>query len=353
MQKKRNLGLDMARSIAIILVLISHSRMFFQNYNLQFLSICGLLGVEIFFVLSGFLVGKILIRDFVEISSKPSLMQFYLRRWLRTLPLYYLVMILIALFLKLQIPKSNLIFLQNFNETKLGFMPVSWSLSIEEWFYLLIPFVLFISIKLLGNIINKKTIFFAIAFLIGIMSFILRIYNVIEYIPSWDFGVRKQVFLRMDSMMVGVLLSGIKYYYKSFYNKIVESKIPMVSSITGFILIGIWYIGFLGAGVKFDSQISKVLIFSLISIICMFFILWLENNKAVNYSLGKTISSLITEISILSYSLYLVHFTIYGQLAKYQGFIGWFVAIIISVVLSIILNRYFEAPIMRWRDKIT
>ena len=66
LDKNRNFGLDIPRATAIILVLISHSRMFFtadNPNNLKFLSICGLLGVEIFFVLSGFLIGKILINS--------------------------------------------------------------------------------------------------------------------------------------------------------------------------------------------------------------------------------------------------------------------------------------------------
>lgn len=353
MNTKRNLGLDIVRSIAIILVMISHSRMFFSA-DLQFISICGLLGVEIFFVLSGFLIGKILIKDFVEIDFKPSLKKFYLRRWLRTLPLYYLVLVLIAIINKQTVPLTNLFFLQNFNETDLNFMAVSWSLSVEEWFYLIVPLILFIALKFFSKKVSRKNIFFIVSITIALMSFVYRIYGVYKYNAVWDYGVRKQVFYRMDAMMVGVLLAGLKHYYISIYNKIAKTKLPPFISIIGFATIGTWYIGYLGAGATFESKLAKIFIFSLIPLVCMFFIVWLESSVKVNEHLVKhKISKIIVEISILSYPLYLVHYTVYLKLARQQGFKGLTYAVILSFMISILLHYIFEEPIMKWRDKIT
>ncbi|MFG5995624.1 acyltransferase family protein [Salmonella enterica] len=131
----RNIGLDIARSIAIVMVLISHSRMFFTQYaDVQWLSFNGFFGVEVFFVLSGFLIGRIIIKSVVEKPSFSNLLTFYKRRWYRTLPLYFLMVFVLFLVGK-QFHWTNLIFLQNFDEVSLGFFPVSWSLSIEEWFF--------------------------------------------------------------------------------------------------------------------------------------------------------------------------------------------------------------------------
>jgi peptidoglycan/LPS O-acetylase OafA/YrhL len=106
----------------------------------------GTLGVEIFFVLSGFLIGQILLRDFEQGVNFKKLLHFWKRRWIRTIPVYYLV-----LFLKFVLAPAigiNIIwyflFLQN-NIYGIDFFGVSWSLVIEEWFYLLIPFGLLIS----------------------------------------------------------------------------------------------------------------------------------------------------------------------------------------------------------------
>lgn len=96
---RRNFGLDIYRSIAILMVLACHSFGFFYNgwFNATPLIWALGLGVEVFFALSGFLIGGILIRDIVEqpqpVSAPRRLFAFYIRRWLRTLPLYYLLVI--------------------------------------------------------------------------------------------------------------------------------------------------------------------------------------------------------------------------------------------------------------------
>ncbi|NAS19908.1 acyltransferase family protein [Clostridium butyricum] len=353
--KQRNLGLDIVRSIAIIFVLVSHSRMFFQNYDLQFLSICGLVGVEIFFVLSGFLIGKIIINELVDNPCMDSLKNFYVRRWFRTLPLYYLVLFLVSFINNQSIPHRNYIFMQNFNENALGFLAVSWSLSVEEWFYVLVPAIVILSIKLLGEKYDKKKIFFIVAILIGITSFMLRFYTVIKYNPTWDYGVRKQVFLRMDAMMAGVILSGIKIYYNDFYKRISLSKLPAILSIIGFIGVAYIYILKLQSGKVFDMFIwPKIFIFNLISISSMFFILWFETNELINKSIIKyKISKVFNFISITSYGIYLIHYNIYIMLsAKYQGITYLAISIILTIILAVVLNKYYEIPIMNFRDKI-
>lgn len=69
----RNLGLDITRSIAIILVLICHFSCFYKGEYSSYMVYCGILGVELFFVLSGFLIGKIIINDLLKNSNIHSL----------------------------------------------------------------------------------------------------------------------------------------------------------------------------------------------------------------------------------------------------------------------------------------
>src|SRR5215207_9374087 len=88
----RKIGLDVVRAIAIGLVLISHF-----NKKLEFL---GVPGVELFFALSGFLIGGILYRA-LKTSPRWSLddvKHFWLRRWWRTLPHYYLFFVVSLFF---------------------------------------------------------------------------------------------------------------------------------------------------------------------------------------------------------------------------------------------------------------
>ena len=118
----RVFGLDLLRFIAIIMVLIGHSLIFVpQEYKVK---VYGFLldGVSIFFVLSGFLIGGILIKQLEK--SKPNyagLLEFWKRRWLRTLPAYLVVLLFLLIYTAIVLP-NNLpsdwykffFFLQNF-----------------------------------------------------------------------------------------------------------------------------------------------------------------------------------------------------------------------------------------------
>ena len=95
--EKRYPGLDLARSIAIALVVFSHSLWISTHYPpviswlMQF---SGTIGVEIFFVISGFLIGRILYKLIhKEDYSLATILSFLKRRWFRTLPNYYLILI--------------------------------------------------------------------------------------------------------------------------------------------------------------------------------------------------------------------------------------------------------------------
>src|ERR1700742_3796245 len=86
---KRNYGLDILRAFAILFVLNVHSANCFKpdSRALRVLTFFNLDGVMLFFVLSGFLIGGILIRQFEkERASAKMLFTFWIRRWFRTLP---------------------------------------------------------------------------------------------------------------------------------------------------------------------------------------------------------------------------------------------------------------------------
>jgi peptidoglycan/LPS O-acetylase OafA/YrhL len=361
---KRKLGLDVVRGIAILLVIISHSNTFFQG-NL-FLDICGLLGVEIFFVLSGFLIGGILIKDLIERPTYESLKKFYIRRWLRTLPVYYLV--LLGVFAINQVMKIrefnllNLIFLQNFSEKALGTLPVSWSLSVEEWFYLLMPLCFLIAVKLLKNKLGAKKVFFIVAITVFFVSFGLRIFTVLSSNPMFDYGIRKQIFLRFDTLMFGVLLAGIKVYYKDFYVKF-NAKTVLLLSLVGFSIMGSLYAWYFKSYDALNySVIGRIFLFDLISLSCMFLVVSLDKSVFVNAISEKSIfSRIFTFLSVTSYGIYLIHLDIYYLVHKiterFDGLLASAVSLIISVAITLVgaylLHILWERPFMNLRDNIT
>lgn len=152
-KNKRNFGLDLVRAIAISLVLISHGRVFLPDFeNKIILASGGFFGVELFFVLSGYLVGLVFLKMNHENNrlSLSLLFNFWLRRWFRTIPNYLLFVLLgVSVFSWLFNAKGfnfgYLLFIQNFLSPHPSFMPEAWSLSVEEWFYMSLPlfFILF------------------------------------------------------------------------------------------------------------------------------------------------------------------------------------------------------------------
>jgi len=239
--EKRNFGLDIIRSIAIIMVVFGHYltvpfnelKISIIDSNLKdytffyrlFMYILGIYGVELFFVLSGFLIGKILINLFAKKTYKTHIITFYIRRWFRTLPLYYLFL-LIYIFVFIIFPlKANVFyailskfkfffFLQNFDKTAGNFYSITWSLVIEEWFYLLCPLVF----AILHIIKTKPEKLYLSILKIIIFIAIIRFYFVL--LTSCSFlGVRCTAPLRFDALLIGVWFSCLKINNKELYNK--------------------------------------------------------------------------------------------------------------------------------------
>lgn len=141
----RMLGLDGIRALAVIGVVWHHAH---PGFGALPMSRNGFLGVDAFFVLSGFLITVLLLREQAAHGSI-SLRQFYVRRALRIFPLYYAVLALLALYFLtvkqssqgqafLQALPYHLTFLSNWVPVD-SLMAITWSLSSEEQFYLLWP----------------------------------------------------------------------------------------------------------------------------------------------------------------------------------------------------------------------
>ncbi|MCB1235082.1 MAG: acyltransferase [Verrucomicrobiae bacterium] len=139
----RVFGLDAARTLAIAMVVLSHAHQ--RSHDI------GVFGVELFFALSGFLIGAILFRNLPDREpwTLSAVANFWSRRWWRTLPNYFLFLVVSIGFHQLfgSLPPFGEIapyfaFCQNLTDSGGDFFGVSWSLCVEEWFYLLFPLAL-------------------------------------------------------------------------------------------------------------------------------------------------------------------------------------------------------------------
>lgn len=359
---QKNFGLEIARSIAITLVVIAHLSPFFKNnpvfFNLLYNS--GLYGVELFFVLSGFLIGQTIIIKLSPTFSFNQIRAFYGRRLLRILPLYYFILISFVLIDNIILKSKSLhlphfVFLQNFFPTEVSFFAVSWTLSIQFWFYIIIP-VLFLVI---GNKKYSPVKLLKGFIFITLMLILIRFFYVALLDPIFDFGVRKNIFLRLDSLMIGVLFAILKFKYKRLYKKLSNFSFFIISlSVLSVFYLSYVYIMITRGIVFFDKSILfRTFSWPLMSLMLIIFVSFLENNRFINGTLKnkKIINYFFTMLSHLSFSIFLVHYEIYSFFENNLKFLNINLSVMIAtaiiLILSLILYNLIEKPFLLKKSK--
>ncbi len=141
----RNSSLDWLRAIAIVAVVNCHAASTFSPDGAYSWLQVGGHGVDLFFALSGWLIGSQLMRELRD-TGTVNVTRFWLRRWLRTLPAYYAMLLFTFAWVVSRgtgsIDWRYLVFLQNYGGEQ-PYFSISWSLCVEEHFYLLVaPFAL-------------------------------------------------------------------------------------------------------------------------------------------------------------------------------------------------------------------
>jgi len=133
---KRNRSLDVLRGVAVLLV-IGHHHPYFPIWHRA-----GGVGVDLFFVLSGFLISGLLFSEYKR-SGRIDFLRFFIRRGFKIYPAYYFFLFLLA-FLRGRPTLADLIFMQSYWPYSWGH---TWSLSVEEHFYIALPLVLMLSMR--------------------------------------------------------------------------------------------------------------------------------------------------------------------------------------------------------------
>lgn len=364
---KRVFGLDLLRSIAIGLVVMSHATLLVfpisKHPIFTGIRILGAIGVDLFFVLSGFLIGGILLRKIeLQNTSEKDLLNFWKRRWFRTLPNYFLVLllnILIFLFLGNNLPKSIMLyfpFLQNFLSPHPDFFTEAWSLSIEEYAYLLLPLLLFFSFKLFIKS-NKEKLFLWVTLLsiFGFTFLKVRYYFSAEInsYNDWSMTFRKVVIYRIDSIYIGFLAVYLVRKYSEIMKKI---KFHLLSGgIFIFILIHVLMLNY---NLVPETNLGFYVFVYLQTVILSLALLF-PYFSTLNYS-GIFLKP-IEFISVNSYSIYLVNYSIVllgmqeifdvSTKSIFQKIGLIFLFLMVTIIFSNIIYRYFELPILKYRDR--
>ncbi len=352
--RKRIFGLDILRAMAIILVVLGHGKFILEDTVLEGFPFFKMIdGVDLFFVLSGFLIGGILLR---QIESKGSfsvqdLLGFWKRRWFRTLPNYYLVLGLNVLVVRLGIIQEDisqfnwrfLVFVQNFKAPFQGFFWESWSLSIEEWFYLITPVLILIAYRFL----RLKSVFLLVTIAMMVLPLMYRISLLDASISvfEWDILFRKTVLCRLDSIGYGLLGAWFCHYYVAFWDKWKWVGLFLGIGLGAFVLINpaepYWY--------------KQTMYFSLVPLAVLFVL-------PIAYSIKRgygRVAKWTVHISKISYSMYLINLALVAEVIRdnfephggIDGMVKYGMYWLVVIVVSSLMYTYFEKPVMDLRDR--
>lgn len=366
----RILGLDLMRCLAILIVLFGHSWVFFEKWlwtiipgtetpigTPLFNLINGFDGVDLFFVLSGFLIGTILIKLYekTEKFDFATVLNFWKRRWLRTVPAY-------IFFLSLNIGLAHFtfkaingdwtyfLFLQNFTEGGLAFFPESWSLSIEEWFYMTLPSLLVIWHVFTKNSTSKKNrlLIYLIIYLLLASVFRFTV-GLTSDILSLNDDIRTVVLMRLDTIGFGVLMAWLKLYRKDLWNQWKNWLFTV-----GLVLLIInFYVGVIEKVEWYRNTVYY-------SFVGLGMALLIPKFYSIQIKAGW-FRSFVVITSLVSYSMYLINYSIllklferYMRIENVGQAFGFGIAfLLILYLLSILSYKYVEQPFIKLRERIT
>jgi len=333
----RNPSIDALRGVAILLVLGAH----FPSY--PFWARISWSGVNLFFVLSGFLVSGLLF-DSLRRSGSVQARRFVIRRGFKIWPSFYIFLLaygLIALLrgvrpYPLRTVLDAAFFIQNYTGIYDGVLTAHvWSLCVEEHFYLLLPLLFLTAIYLLGP--NKAPRGIAIAAIgsLPICFFLrLRVAREGEYLH--------QSHLLLDALFFGVLLS---YLYR-FHRERFQALSSIRFGLTGAVLLLP-----MALGIETNRMVQTFGItlgsigFGLL--LCFSVDRWPTNRFVAAPLRG------LSWVGFYSYSIYLWHVIVrFFVFAFVRSPFGFWIYVASSIVAGVTMAQIIEQPFLRIRDRV-
>ena len=361
--KHKLLGLDHLRAFAITFVFLFHSRIFGHPQWLDKVGDFGWSGVDLFFVLSGFLIAGQLFSKIAR--GKPILLkEFFLKRVFRIIPAFITIVMLYTFFPSLREgPKvapiwRYLTFTLNIwlNRDVTNTFTHAWSLCVEEQFYLILPAIIVLCTYLK---VGKKSAY--IILLLFIAGFTVRIWSwdtlVQPFLNTphgnniWAMYIYYPTYTRLDGLLTGVSIAGIFTFYPNIKNRL--DKYGNVLLLTGIIVL------IASAYLCADETTfaASVYGFPLVSIGYGAIVAGAVCPSCILY---KFKSKITASIATLSYSIYLIH-KIMINVAQhvFSGFgvdknsnLMFLIGIISSLTGALLLRYLIEKPFLRIRDRI-
>lgn len=355
--RRRIFGLDLLRALAILCVIHGHIFFLLNDTPLAFLMRWPMLhGVDMFFVLSGFLIGGAFLKHAESHQGtvgREKLGAFYARAALRILPCYYVILLLYYILVKQQIIAGStetfsvwyfITFTQNLFTPFWDFFWESWTLSVEWWFYMIFPLLLLLSCRF----VQPRKSVPCICLLFCIFSVIYRIIVSKYALDSfwWSAWIRKTVASRIDGIFIGVLAAWIHQYLPEKWNR--HALICFVA--------GVLMMAFLCA-VKspVHTFYSRVVYSTLLPVSIALWLPLLCRMRSVKNAFG----GIVSHLSVLSYSLFLTNLMVaqliaaqYSDTFHRLGVWGYVLCWLLVLIAGYLLHVLIEKPFMKLRHKI-
>lgn len=345
----RKIELDFVRGIAILLVMGFHYSFPATGSPLDSIAgtwkAVGWIGVDLFFVLSGFLVGGLLMKEY-KATGAIIPRRFLVRRAFKIWPpLYVLVLFHVALG---RHPLEaffwqNLLHVQNYFGTSIA---QTWSLAVEEHFYLLLAFVLWASVSRGPRFVAWTLVGIASA------SVVARLLALGYGVPESAFG---QTQYRMDGLMCGVLLALVFHFRPQLFAKLAAQRALLFAAVVG---LCAWVLLTAGNQVLTRSIGYTVLALGFVALLVL-----------VHEHSGRLVTQrwyrAVAWVGLYSYGIYLWHTVaaepgrrLIAMLAAHSvpPVAAWFVAgavqFAIGIAVGYVMTKLVEWPALRLRDRL-
>lgn len=346
----RNKQIDFLRFCGVFLVMINHIIILGHSGLDRFLGVMqtgGWAGVDLFFVLSGYLVSGLIMKEY-KLHGSFNPMRFLIRRGFKIYPAYYLFLAIAFIFFthftKEPQHKDGLLHEALFISNYFSFNNQhTWSISIEEHFYFLLTILFFFLIKFKKVELKVFVYTYILVLFIGVAC---RLYNYLSY-TDYDFARDyTRSHFRFDALFFGVLLAYLANYRQGLIDKLLAHRSKVVLLIFSFAFIASNFILS-----REDHRFVSVLNLAL-NPICFGYIML--NCIAVSNAAFIKFISPFAYIGKYSYSVYLFH-TLFmavaihtfksGGPAYYLAYLGG------AMIGGIVISKLVEYPIINIREK--
>lgn len=354
--RKRVFGLDLLRAFAIFCVVQGHAEQILFDTPLdRFTDMPVPHGVDIFFVISGFLIGKSFI-SYLERHdhriSRAKTLTFYARTALRILPNYLFILLVNYILVRCHVIAGDTeafplwrfaTFTQNLFTPFWGFYWESYSLPVQWWFYIFFPLLL--TLFCLFAKPKKFLPWLCLFFIAASIAFRISVADHLTDRFSWDIWIRKTVVSRTDNIYIGVLAAWVMCYFPKQWQ-----RASVACFITGVVLFIITRILPRNPGnFYYDNLYLTISAFAIA--------LWLpllSRWKSYKTRLGGFVS----RVSVLSYAMFLTNLLLLQVLQySFPDFVShytiaypvyWLLVFVATYVLYILV----EKPFAKLRENI-